>query len=149
VAADGSMKELSNEKDIDLVNRDGISIFMFTDDFAYKRLPESKKHSSLLQHISDEKMEIYQQPDSWRSRLLADPVASIVVNAMEYYWTNLAEEEFSIIDVGSQYGVFSLVLAKYIKNSGHTNKICVWLRYCWQTDGSEYKNKPTKYPHEV
>lgn len=118
--ADMSFKE---SPDIDLVDADGISIFMFGDDAAYKQRPESTKHYSLAQHIVNTKAQKYQESNSWRKRLWSNPVGSIVVRAMEYYWENLAEEDFSIVDVGSQYGVFSLVLAKYIKTSGHVNKI--------------------------
>jgi len=106
---------------IDLVNANGISVFMFTDDFGYKQLHESMKHYSVQQHVINTKAVKYQDINHWKQRISNNLIALIFAIIMEHYWKTGIN--FSVVDVGANYGHFSLILGKYIKASGHSNKI--------------------------
>jgi FkbM family methyltransferase len=108
---------------IDLVNFSGFSAYMYTDDLAYKQLPERIKHYTIAQHLSDINAKKYRESNVWRARLSNNTIATIFIKMMDYYWENTPQSEFSIVDVGSQYAIFSLGLGRYIKSSRNANKI--------------------------
>lgn len=107
---------------IDLVNANGVSVFMFTDDYGYTRLPSPMKNYSVQKHIVDTKAEKYRDPNFWRERAsTGGQIGRIILRVLEEYWNRGVE--LSIVDVGSQYFFIGFILAKYIKACGHHNKI--------------------------
>ena len=101
---------------------DGISVFLNVKSYAYKNLPEFKKNYSVKQHLIDtEKIEKYKDGDYWKNRLSGNLIAITLRRLMEAYWDR--DIGYSIIDIGANYGILSIHLAKYIKATGHNNRI--------------------------
>jgi hypothetical protein len=53
-----SSHDCNSVMSIDILDHRYFSIFMFTDDLAYQRLPDSVKHYSVQQHIIDNKKKV-------------------------------------------------------------------------------------------
>lgn len=99
------------------MNASGISVFMFSDDLGYKERSEQSKNYSVQQHIIDSKAARYKDPSYWRNRIIGNYIGRFYLEFMEYYWKKGLQ--CSIVDVGAQYFFIGLMLAKYIKTSGH------------------------------
>jgi len=110
------------EKNIDLVNiTNRFSAMMYTNDLAYKQLPENMKHYTLEQHEEDLKNK--RKPGGYVYKEENDTIGlfSLFKKLMINFWNHSVD--FSVIDIGSQYGLFSMELASFIKKQNKKNKI--------------------------
>src|SRR5215831_18628507 len=114
--------------EIDLVNVHDLSFFVYTNDSAYGIIPESSKHYSVQQHFIELKNKIIDLDSYFNPTFSKDfdkyfSLISLRIfrKLVDHYWRN--NVNFSIVDVGCQYGFFSMKLGNYIKGHNHHNKI--------------------------
>jgi FkbM family methyltransferase len=109
----------TERRDIDLVNfRSCFSMYIYTNDLLYKSFPASYKHHSLAQHIDD--LQNHRIPN-YSDESGPINIENILKRIIKIYWKYSID--FSVVEVGSQYGNDSLDVAAFIKKHGHVNKI--------------------------
>lgn len=110
-----------NEKmgEIDLVNfPNKFSAFMYSNDQIYKEIPDEMKHYNQSSHINDLKCK--RKPNYSPYNDVLEPI-NLFERIMEIYWNHSID--FSIIDVGSSYGLLSMEWATFIKKNNHHNRV--------------------------
>jgi len=104
----------------DLVNYlDHFSIFMYVNDLAYKQTPDGIKHYSIEKH--DEDLKNLRKPNYTSDNPNKLDTLGIFRKIMTVLWKH--NINYSIVDVGSQYGSFAMELGTFIKKTGHVNKV--------------------------
>jgi len=113
------LEETSNE--IDLVNLGLISAYLFKNDLTYKLIPENLRSYNIEEHnIKQTDVQKNELEILWKEPFFNNTV-KILKKIITHYWSN--NINFSLIDVGCNYGLVSITLANFIKNNGKTNKI--------------------------
>lgn len=112
---DGTQKS-DNGSDVDLVNVQSMSIFMYTDDMTYVRIPDECKHYTVLQHTRN--LASGKKPQHHES-------CTCVVCVLQRIVECFLDERpvFSLVDVGCQYGIMSIAMANFIKHHKLSNRI--------------------------
>lgn len=113
--------KIDNVKNVDLVDfKNRFSVLMYTDDLAYKQCSEDVKHYTLEQHEEDLKNR--SKPGGYIYKEENDvDILSLFKKLMINLWKHSVD--FSILDIGSQYGLFSMELASFIKKQNKKNRI--------------------------
>ena len=110
----------SSSKEIDLVNLGSVSAYLFKNDYTYKIIPENlrnynlKEHNKKLTELQNESNIIWNEP-------FFNTTVNILKKIIDKHWET--DNDFSLIDVGCNYGLVSLAIADYIKSKNKSNKI--------------------------
>ena len=99
---------------IDLVDADGLSVFMYTNDHSYELEPHERRHYSVLRHLAD--LEAGRKPACPPDDRADAQIGRTLRHIMRTVWASGRPCDY--IDVGAHYGVTSMHMAAYIKARG-------------------------------
>ncbi len=99
---------------IDLVDADGLSVFMYTNDHGYYLEPHERRHYSILSHSAD--LDAGRKPACPPDDQSSAQVGKTLRHIMRTVWASGHPCDY--IDVGAHYGVTSMHMAAHIKAHG-------------------------------
>jgi FkbM family methyltransferase len=99
---------------IDLVKQEDLLYYIYTEDLAYQWVPETGRNYQLSQKDFKPTDQNYFSAEKLNPHTLFEMILS-------HYWMH--NLDFTVIDVGCQYGRVALKIANFIRITGHDNHV--------------------------
>lgn len=101
---------------VDMVDFGELRVFMYTDDLGYRQIDERYKHKTTGRDDRD-----LSQPRRLPAERYANPAEPLISLLLSHHWIHGLD--FSVIDVGCQYGTSAMAIAQVVLASDRNNHV--------------------------